>query len=135
MGGLGAGERTTANLCTPGTTVEMEGKPNLNHCINSTSQTYHGDRWVKVSAVILGDSTITHFVEGEEVLNYQRPRLGDDTGKNPGELLKEGYIAVQAESHPIEFRKIEVLNLKGCMNEKCPHYKSYYVVSDNCTCE
>lgn len=134
LGGLGEGERTTANLCTPGTTVEMEGKLNLNHCINSSSKTYHGDQWVQVSAIVLGDSTISHLVEGETVLSYQKPRLGDDSGKNPGQRLKEGYIAVQAESHPIEFKNIEVLNLKGCMNKNCKNYKSYYIEPDKCIC-
>jgi hypothetical protein len=32
--------------------------------------------------------------------------------------LSEGYIALQAESHPTEFRKVELLNLVGCMDKK-----------------
>jgi len=32
--------------------------------------------------------------------------------------LTEGYIALQGESHPTEFRKVELLNLKGCMDPK-----------------
>ena len=136
LGGLGKGERTTANLCTPGTIVEMNGKVNPDHCINSNSKTYHGDQWVSVSAVVLGDSTISHMVEGDTVLSYQKPRTGgDDWVQNPGKLLKEGYIAVQAESHPIEFRKIELLNLMGCMNPKCEEYKSYYIKEGDCKCK
>lgn len=135
LGGLGTQERTTANLCTPGTYVEMNGNVTYEHCINSNSKTYHGDQWVTVEAIVLGDSTVSHIIDGVTVLSYQKPKLGgDDWVKNPGASLKEGYIALQAESHPIEFRKVELLNLKGCTNPKCTNYKPYHVVSDNCQC-
>lgn len=131
LGGLGTGERTTANLCTPGTIVEMNGKINPDHCINSSSKTYNGDQWVKVEAVVLGDSLITHYMEGKPVFSYQKPHLGEDVN-GKGALLKEGYIAVQAESHPIDFKSIELLNLEGCKNPKCANYKVYYVKGVAC---
>lgn len=147
LGGLGKGPRTTGNLCTPGTYVEMNGKVDLTHCINSSSQTYDGDQWVNVEAVVLGDSVIYHLVERDTVLRYQHPKIGegdsqmktyflpDDWLKKDGTPLKEGYIALQAESHPIHFRKIELLNLKGCMNPKCMKYRSYYMVQGDCECQ
>ena len=55
--------------------------------------------------------------------------------QNEGMSLKEGYLALQAESHPVEFRKVELLNLKGCMNPKCRKYKSYYLVAGDCDCK
>lgn len=146
LGGLNQGERTTANLCTPGTEIEMNGKLTTQHCINSSSKTYDGDQWVTVEALVLGDSLVEHLVEGKVVLAYQKPRVGETGGSAPqflneewvkksGTPLKEGYIAVQAESHPIEFRKVELLNLKGCRNPKCTHYKSYYVADGPCECK
>jgi hypothetical protein len=153
LGGLGTGERQTANLCTPGTIVEMNGKVNPEHCINSTSRTYDGDQWVTVEALVLGDSLIQHIVEGKVVLAYEKPRIGagfvskeydwikgnvtnyKEWVAKDGMLLKEGYIALQAESHPIEFRKVELLNLKGCMNPKCSNYKPYYVAAGDCECK
>jgi hypothetical protein len=148
LGGLGTGERHTGNLCTPGTIVHMNGKLNPNHCIDSQSKTYDGDRWIKGQIIVLGDSLINHLVEGDTVLTYQRPQIGEvhwAQGKEDaytkvwkdknGQPLKEGYIALQAESHPIDFRKVELLNLKGCMNKKCPQYRSYYVVPGNCDCK
>jgi hypothetical protein len=153
LGGLGTGERTTGNLCTPGTQVEMQGKVNPEHCINSSSKTYDGDQWVTVDAIVLGDSVVYHIIEGDTVLTYQKPQIGDDYVsdgfrwkkgeandapkwiKKNGTLLKEGYIAIQAESHPIEFRKVELLNLKGCTNPKCPNFRSYYLVSGDCSCK
>ena len=131
LGGLGKGDRTTANLCTPGTIVEMNDKINPEHCINSTSKTYDGDQWVSIEAVVLGDSLITHYIDNQIVFSYQKPHLGEDANGS-GPLIKEGYVAVQAESHPIDFRKIELLNLEGCKNSKCAKYKSYYIKGIDC---
>lgn len=153
LGGLGTGERHTGNLCTPGTIVEMNGQINPAHCIDSDSRTYHGDRWVTMEAIVLGDSVIRHLIEGDTVLTYQKPRIGggyvsesyDWAGgkvkdaeawiRKENTLLGEGYIALQAESHPIDFRKVELLNLKGCRDPKCEQYRSYYVVTGDCPCQ
>jgi Domain of Unknown Function (DUF1080) len=147
LGGLSDGKnRTTANLCTPGTMIEMNGKLNTEHCINSNSKTYNGDQWVAVEILVLGDSLIQHMVDNQVVITYNKPRVGetgqyrdymlDKWGKeNEGMILKEGFIALQAESHPVEFRKVELLNLKGCMNSKCPEYKSYFIVKGDCKCQ
>lgn len=147
LGGLGKGPRTNGNLCTPGTYVEMNGKDTMAHCINSSSKTLDGDKWVTVEAVVLGDSIIHHIVQGDSVLSYQHPKIGEAAGyfqkaflndewqKKADTPLKEGYIALQAESHPIHFRKVELLNLKGCMNSQCPKYKSYYLVAGECDCK
>ncbi len=118
LGGNGVDERTTANLCTPGTNVVMDGELVTQHCISSTSKTYHGDQWVRVEVLVLGDSLMEHFVEGKSVLRYEQPQIGggnvkneDGSIKQDGMLLEEGYIALQSESHPIEFRKVELFDL------------------------
>ncbi|RIV25570.1 DUF1080 domain-containing protein [Fibrisoma montanum] len=152
LGGLNKGERHTANLCTPGTQVYMNGKLNPAHCIDSRSKTYDGDQWVTAEAIVLGDSVIHHLVEGDTVLTYQRPEVSSYFVSNDynwqaagvdnanewisraNKPLVEGYIALQAESHPIDFRNVEVLNLKGCMDPKALNYKSYYVKADNTQC-
>jgi 3-keto-disaccharide hydrolase len=119
LGGDTAGERSTANLCTPGTQVEMDNKLITSHCINSKSKTYRGDQWVRVEVVVLKDSVIKHIVNGDTVMIYQRPQIGggnvsnfDAAVKKDGAYLKSGYISVQSESHPVEFRKIEIKNLE-----------------------
>lgn len=141
LGGLGRGPRPTANLCTPGTHVEMNGKLFTQHCINSSSKTYDGDQWVRVEVMVLGNEQINHIVEGQTVLSYQKPQIGggvvsnyDERVKKDGMMLSEGYIALQSESHPIEFRKVELLNLVGCTDPKASNYKSYYVRADNSKC-
>jgi len=119
----------------------MEGKLFEPHCVSSTSKTYHGDQWVRMEVVVLGDSLITHIVEGEAVMHYSKPQIGggivdgyDEKIKVDGKPLTLGYIALQAESHPTEFRKIAVLNLEGCMDPKAKNYKSYYLKADNDSC-
>lgn len=119
LGGSGSGERTTANLCTPGTEVFIDNNLITDHCISSSSETYHGDQWVTVEVEVQGNEIIKHIVEGDTVLVYQRPRIGggvvsgyNEDVKKDGTPLEEGYISLQSESHPVEFRKVELLNLK-----------------------
>jgi hypothetical protein len=120
LGGSGTGgaERPTANLCTPGTHVVMDGKLFTPHCVNSRSKTYHGEQWVRVEVHVLGDSLIRHVVNGDTVLEYAKPQIGggvvnhfDPAMKQDGKPLTGGYIALQSESHPIDFRKVEILDL------------------------
>nr|WP_235985265.1 DUF1080 domain-containing protein [Spirosoma utsteinense] len=151
LGGLGKGARPTANLCTPGTQVYMAGKLTTAHCIESSSKTYDGDQWVAVEVVVLGDS-IRHLINGETVLAYQKAQIGggyvskdydfvqanvpnpQEWAKKDGTPLASGYIALQSESHPIDFRHIELLNLKGCMDPKATNYKLHYTESDKSQC-
>ena len=104
LGGKEKGERSTANLCTPGTHVVMKDKLTKQHCINSSSKTYRGDQWVTVELEVRGN-TIKHLCEGKVVLQYDEPQLDDGT------KLSGGTISIQAESHPCQFRKIEVMKL------------------------
>lgn len=141
LGGLGQGPRATANLCTPGTHVVMDGKLLTRHCTTSTSKTYDGEQWVRVEVLVLGSSTIRHRIDGETVLSYEMPQMGggtvngfDKSAKRDGELLTDGYISLQSESHPIDFRKVELLNLAGCMDPKASNYKSYFVKSEPSQC-
>lgn len=117
LGGDGTNMRTTANLCTPGTHVEINGELFKPHCTNSRSRTYHGDQWVTVEIEVRGDEVIRHIIDGEVVLEYQKPQLdpGDANAKplivDGNVRLKSGYISLQSESHPVEFRKVEIQRL------------------------
>jgi hypothetical protein len=125
LGGNGKDERTTANLCTPGTNVVMDGKLVTDHCISSKSETYHGDQWVNVRVLVLSDSVIRHIIGGHVVLEYFKPQVGggnvsghDPTVKKDGTLLQQGYISLQSESHPAEFRKVKLLDLSPYAGDK-----------------
>ena len=105
LGGKGKGKRTTANLCTPGTDVVMNNKLLKRHCFSSKSETYHGDQWVTVEIEVRGSKSIKHMIDGKTVLAYNKPQLDDGT------LLESGTISLQSESHPVEFRKVELKRL------------------------
>ena len=117
LGGRKTGKRTTANLCTPGTNVVMQDKLVTRHCINSQSETYRGDQWVTVEVEVRGSEVIRHLINGQEVMAYQKPQLDprDEDAKKLIQggklLLSEGYISLQSESHPVEFRKVELMLL------------------------
>src|SRR5688500_4459351 len=140
LGGFGK-PRTTANLCTPGTNVVMDGKLETRHCINSKSKTYEGDQWVRVEVLVHGDELMRHLVNGEPVLEYTKPQIGggnvapvDLKVKVDGTPLTGGYMSIQAETAPIDFRKIEVLNLEGCKDAKAKSFKPYYVKDNPKAC-
>jgi len=143
LGGLSDGKpRSTANLCTPGTNVYMNGQLHTAHCTNSTSKTYDGDQWVRVEAIVHGNELIQHVVEGKVVLEYSKPEIGggqasptDPKVKVDGTPLTGGYISLQAETAPADFRKVELLNLEGCMDPKARNYKTYVVKSAPNACQ
>lgn len=143
LGGLGDGKpRTTANLCTPGSNVVMNGRLHTAHCTNSKSKTYDGDQWVRVEVLVQGGGLMRHMVEGENVLEYSMMQIGggsvapvDPAVKVDGTLMSSGYITIQAETAETDFRKIEVLNLAGCMNPKATNYKAYYIKSEPASCK
>ncbi len=119
LGGSGRGQRPTGSVCSPGTNIVMDGKLITQHCIESKSKTYNGDQWVTIEAEVHGNGTIKHFVNGELVIQYEKPQLdGNDQdalklliGRNGNKMLSGGYISLQAESHPVEFRKVEIFPL------------------------
>jgi hypothetical protein len=117
LGGDGQKERPTANVCTPGTHIVRDGKLITTHCTNSRSRTYHGERWVTVEVEVHGTGRIKHIVNGENVLEYEKPQLDEKDAdarkliQGGDKMLREGYIALQAESHPVEFRRVEILPL------------------------
>ncbi|MBN2315259.1 MAG: DUF1080 domain-containing protein [Sedimentisphaerales bacterium] len=117
LGGNGKDKRSTGNLCTPGTHVVMNDQLVTQHCTSSRSKTYHGDQWVKAEVEVHGDGLIKHIINGEVVLEYERPQYDEKDAdarkliKGDTMMISEGYISLQAESHPTEFRKIEILPL------------------------
>lgn len=118
LGGNGKDKRSTGNMCSPGTHIVMNDQLITQHCVNSRSKTYHGDQWVTMEVEVHGSGTIKHIVNGQTVLEYAEPQLDEKDAdakkliKNDEKLLREGYISLQAESHPCEFRKVEILPLE-----------------------
>ena len=118
LGGNGTDDRTTANLCTPGTHFVKDEKLVRRHCNSSTSKTYHGDQWVTLEVEVHGNKLIKHIIDGQTVLQYTKPQLDASSAdaraliKDGDKMLHGGTISLQAESHPIQFRKVEIRELK-----------------------
>lgn len=124
LGGNGKDPRTTGNLCTPGTNVYLQDKLFTPHCVNSASQTYAGDQWVQAQALVLGDSLICHIINEDTVIRYTRPQYdGRDPWVNKmklpnGGAVGSGYISLQSESHPIDFRKVRIFDLSRYVQDE-----------------
>ena len=119
LGGHETGERPTANVCTPGTHIVMDEQLITEHCTNSTSDTFRGDQWISVELEVRGHGIIRHMINGDTVLTYTQSQLDEteadakvliETGQEVN--LSGGFISLQSESHPIEFRNIELMELK-----------------------
>ena len=119
LGGDGLSERATGNLCTPGTHVVMDGELLRRHCTDSSSPTLHGEDWVELEIEVRGYQSIRHFVNGEMVLEYQNPQLDPNDGDAQALMaaghplqLSSGTLSLQSESHPVDFKSVELLRLE-----------------------
>jgi len=120
LGGLGDGKpRPTGNMCSPGTDIVYNGKKYDEHCLNSSSKTYEKNVWVHAELIVLGDSLVTHIINGDTVLQYSKPSIGggvvtgyDSTVFQPGKPLTSGFIALQSEGQPIDFKNIKLKKLR-----------------------
>jgi hypothetical protein len=135
LGGPGTGAaRPTGNVCTPGTHIVLGGQLRTAHCTNSKSRTFDGDVWVRIEVLVLGDELVRHTIDGDTVLEYSKPQIGggnaaptDPAVKVDGTPLTGGYIAIQSETAPTDFRKIEIVNLEGCADRASRAYRPYIV--------
>ena len=143
----------TGNVCTPGTFISVKDTVFKGHIAQSNSKTYLKGEWIDGIAEVYGDSLIRHIINGDTVLTYTHPMIGegfvsaDMNWTRAGIMdsavwiskantpLKEGHLALQAESQPVDFRRIEILNLVGCTDPKAKNYKTYFIKSDNSQCK
>ena len=118
LGGNGRDKRPTANVCSPGTHYEIDGELITVHCTDSVSETYHGDQWVVMELEVRGSQFVRHLVNGDTVFEYSQVQL-DPSDPAAQRLIQDGasilvdsgYISVQAESHPLEIRTLELMPL------------------------
>ncbi len=106
----------TANLCTPGTNVVIDGKLETTHCLNSTSPVLPNGRWIRAEIEVDRAGNFTHIIEGQPVFRYggaqydptdadARPLIAAAGGALP---VRGGTIYLQSEGHPVEFRRLEI---------------------------
>lgn len=111
-------DRPTGNLCTPGTSIEIAGQRVIEHCINSRGPSISDDSWVTAEVIVYADSLIQHLINGDTVMTYTNPTIDSTevdyiTSQSLKSLnLTSGSISIQAETHPIDFRRVELLELE-----------------------
>jgi hypothetical protein len=114
-GGNGKDENPTGDICASGMYIEIDGKRNTSYCTPPTiKRTFAGDEWI-TAEIDVRDGKITHYVNGEQVIHFENPRY--DSTNVPAkkmiiaanDLVKSGYISLQSNSHPMDFRKIEIM--------------------------
>ncbi len=144
----------TLNLCTPGTGAsKLDGTARTSHCWSAgelPTQTVGQDTgvWIDITIIVLGDSIIHHYAQGKHVMSYIKPiYLSGGVGgydkvtfdpllkSKPPTPLKEGYITIQGESAPTRFKKIDILNLTGCMDSTYKEYRDYHLNNDSTKCK
>ena len=119
LGGGGPGDQNNGSFCTPHTKAVFNGQLTTNHRTSAKSKVYMGDDWVTIEVEVRGGKLIKHILDGETVISYSQPQLdpGDPhssklLSKGFPQMLESGYIAIQAETHPTQFRRIEIMPLE-----------------------
>lgn len=115
LGGNGKEERPSGEICANGIYVEINGKRNSSYCTPATvKRTMHGDQWV-TAEIDVRDGKITHYINGEEVIQFENPKYDSSHAiakkfiVNGNDVVKDGFISLQSNSHPMDFRKIEIM--------------------------
>lgn len=118
VGGWFAGSRPTGDVCHYGTRILIDGVPAKGLCSKLGDITIRGDEWVTVLAEVDGGKRIKQIVNGTQVVEYTDVTLDDSNAdaqrllaQGAGKALTAGYISVQSNGFPIEFRRLEVLPL------------------------
>lgn len=112
------GNRPTGDVCQNGTRVLIDHKPLEGQCSKLSDITIRDDRWTTALAEVDGGKLVRQIVDGGLVVEYSDLKL-DKTNADAqrliaggaDEALTSGYISIQSNGFPIEFRSIEILPL------------------------
>ncbi len=114
LGRRGTDKRTNGNVCTPGTHITIAGKLTRIHCVNSTVPVPPNGTWRDLEIGVSPTGHVIQRVDGVTALEYDRVEY-DPADKLARPLIAaaggnlvigEGYIALQSEGQPIEFKDI-----------------------------
>jgi hypothetical protein len=110
------GGAPTGDVCQNGTHVLVQGAPVKGLCSKVSDVSLRNDDWVTVVAEVDGAKRVRQIVNGALVVEYTDVTL-DENNQDARRLiaagapreLDSGYISIQSNGAPIEFRRIEVL--------------------------
>ena len=112
------GRHPTGDVCETGTSLKIGGAALHDKCSKLSQVAIPGEQWVTILAEVQGATRVRQIVNGALVVEYTDLTL-DEKDADASRLLNSGsdkqlasgYISIQANSHPIEFRRIEILPL------------------------
>ena len=108
--------RTTANICTPGTHIVIDDDLITQHCIDSETLAQPAGDWVTFEILVRNSDLMELKIDGAAAFSLNQPQF--DTSDRDVErlglsgLVGHGHFALQAESHPVAFRNIQLMRLE-----------------------
>ena len=108
----GAHAPTTGNMCSIETWVMLEGERRDEHCILGPVAARPAGRWVRFELQALPDGSFRHLIDGEEAFAFEAASYDEPQEWADGLAVTGGHFALQSESHPIEFRNVELMVLE-----------------------
>ena len=123
LGADGPAPRPTGAVCTPGVSITLAGARQPVHCTPSTGPTIPNGTWTALELEVSPQGEVTEKINGAVVHRYATialdpadPMAAADARRLIAERggvlpVTEGYIALQSEGHPVEFKDIEVMVL------------------------
>jgi hypothetical protein len=118
VGGWFVGSRPTGDVCQNGTRVLIAGAPLEGQCSTIGDVTIRDESWTTALAEVDGNARVRQVVNGALVVEYTGLTMDEGNAEarrlidlGAGKALTSGYISIQSNGAPIEFRRIEVLTL------------------------
>jgi hypothetical protein len=112
------GRNPTGDVCRTGTRVKIGGVALEGQCSTVSDIAIPGDDWVTVLAEVDGSRRVRQIVNGALIVEYTDLTLDEGNADarrliaaGADRSLSSGYVSIQSNGHPIEFRQIEVLPL------------------------
>ena len=116
VGGRFVGSRPTGDVCHNGTSVTINGVPLTEQCSKVSDVTVRDESWVSVLAKVDGATVVQQAINGNLIVEYSNLKLDErdpDARRlitaGAGLALDSGFISLQSNGAPIEFRDIEIL--------------------------
>jgi len=118
IGGHRFFSRPTGDVCRSGTRLRIAGVALAEKCSKLSDITIRDDQWVTALAEVQGSARVRQAINGQQTVEYTDLALDESNadarrliGAGGGQALEAGYISLQGNGHPVEFRRIEVLPL------------------------
>ena len=109
----GAHAPTTGNMCSLETSVVVKNERPDDHCILSDIPARPKDHWVRFELEAAPGGIFRHYIDGELAFEFSEAIFDVPQDWADGMSVDRGFFALQSESHPVDFRNIELMVLEN----------------------